>query len=125
MAFGKVVGIFNHESSEKQPKKLEIEARRVHCLLDETKLNKPFNKGHWDGYHPNVYTKCSKELADKLVSELCSILQNKDVTKYFLEMQIWWRDHQEADKTRIQKELSRSMDEEARQVALGKLTEYE
>lgn len=42
-----------------------------------------------------------KKYLDKLTSELCSKLKTTDVTKYSLELQMWWRDHQEADRNRI------------------------
>ena len=42
------------------------------------------------------------ERLDELVSLLCSKLKGKDVSKYSLEMQIWWRDHQRADQARIE-----------------------
>lgn len=55
-----------------------------------------------NGYHPNVYNKPVN--GDKLVAELCAALMITDVTKYSLEMQIWWRDHQAADRERIARE---------------------
>lgn len=79
---------------------LEIGISRVACLLDEVKRGKKIKKNEWDGYHPKVYNNVSRELGDKLTEELCSFLQDKDVTKYSLECQMWWRDHQEADKKR-------------------------
>lgn len=83
---------------------LEVEISKVACLLGELKGVK-INKSHWEGYHPNIYGKVTKKLADKLTSQLCLILRNEDVSKYSLEMQMWWRDHQEADKKRIEEEL--------------------
>jgi hypothetical protein len=40
-------------------------------------------------------------------------------------MQIWWRDHQKADKKRIEKELKEHTDLIAKQNAIEKLTDYE
>jgi hypothetical protein len=74
----------------------EIEISKVACLLDELD-GKKFEKSHWNGYHPKVYCKVTRELGDKLVAELCGKLQNLDVKNYSLEMQMWWRDHQAAD----------------------------
>lgn len=62
---------------------------------------------------------------DKDVSKLCSICQKIDVSKYSLELQIWWRDHQEADKKRIQKEINDKKDKKLKEKALSKLTSYE
>lgn len=67
----------------------ERELSRVACLLDELD-GKPIDQSHWRGsagpYHPAVYSRCiTKEDADRM---------------YSLEMQMWWRDHQAADKAR-------------------------
>lgn len=79
---------------------LELETSKVACLLDELS-GKPIDKNCWDGYHSRVYNKCSRELANELTLKLCSKLKKVDVTKYSLEMQIWWRDHQEIDKSKL------------------------
>lgn len=103
----------------------EVELSRVACLLDELdgKTSKP---SYWDGYHPLVYTKnIGKEVGDQMVRRLCESLQNEDVSKFSLEMQIWWRDHQEADKTRIGQELAKARKEEEREAVLGRLTPHE
>ena len=33
----------------------EKELSKIACLLDELD-GKPFNKNHWEGYHPKVYS---------------------------------------------------------------------
>lgn len=101
----------------------EIKLSQVACLLDEIGGQKEINKLHWDGYHPNVYGKNID--GDALVSELCGRLQNDDVTKRSLEMQIWWRDHQEADKTRIENEIQSQKTQAEKTAILEKLTPYE
>lgn len=100
----------------------EVALSRVACLLDELD-GKPIDKCHWNGYHPKVYSKPVD--ADSLVSTLCSRLQDVDITQHSLEMQIWWRDHQKADKERLEREIEQQASEEAKQAALGKLTPYE
>lgn len=107
-----------------KPTQIELEISRVACLLDELDGRK-INKDHWDGYHPRVYNKFDKNIADKLTKELCSRLQKDEVSKYSLEMQIWWRDHQEADKKRLKKEIAARKTEKAKKAALAKLTPYE
>lgn len=103
----------------------ERELSRVACLLMEFD-GKKYKKSWWDGYHPDVYGACSKEKADQMVADLCSKLQSvEDVTKYSLEMQIWWRDHQAADKARLKKEISEQKKEADKQAALAKLSNYE
>ncbi len=80
----------------------ERELSRVACLLDEL-AGKTWERSHWNGYHPRVYNKADRSMGDQMVRELCSALQERDVTQYSLEMQIWWRDHQAADKARGEK----------------------
>lgn len=99
---------------------------RVHCLLEELDGKATIEPSHWRGYHPKVYNKhISREEADALVATLCARLQATDVTRYSLEMQIWWRDHQRADKARIERDLKKAKDATARKAALAKLTPYE
>ena len=108
-----------------EPTKHEENLSVVYGLLDEIKTGKlPDNYG--DGFDKRVYNKgLSKEHLDKKTEELCSKLQKLDVTKYSLEMQIWWRDHQKADKKRIEKEMKAIKEEKARKKAISKLTPYE
>ena len=56
---------------------------------------------------------------------LCEFCQNNDVTKYSLELQIWWRDHQEADRKRLEREMQEQKEGKERDAALAKLTDYE
>ena len=103
----------------------EVKLSRVACLLDELD-GKPINKSYWYGYHPAVYNRHESTFnADEMVAELCSRLQKVDPTQYSLELQIWWRDHQKADKTRLEYEMARQKDEQDRKTALEKLTPYE
>ena len=62
---------------------------------------------------------------NQLVDKLCKRLQRRDVTKLSLEMQIWWRDHQKADKARLQEEMKQLKDKKLRKAALAKLSPYE
>lgn len=101
----------------------EIYFSRVACLLDELDGKKKIDRSHWDGYHPRVYNQSVN--GDALVSELCSRLQDADVSKCSLEMQLWWRDHQEADKKRLMVELEEAKKKSEREAAVAKLTPYE
>lgn len=108
------------------PNDAEKSASLMLCLLDELDGKKHRNKSHLDGYHPKAYMKnCSKDTLDKLTVELCSKLQKVDVTKYSLELQIWWRDHQAADKARVEQELRDRLQKADKEAALAKLTPYE
>lgn len=105
---------------------LEKELSQVACILDEVKLGKEIDKNHWEGYHPSVYQKpLTKKQADAMVEELCAILQKKNIKKFSLEAQVWWRDHQIADKKRIENELQSLKEKKARALALHKLSQYE
>lgn len=102
---------------------LERRLSQVACLLDELAGKPKIDKAHWGGYHPRVYSASFD--ADALVAELCSKLQSVDVTQCSLEMQMWWRDHQAADKARIAVEIQRHKEEADRAAAIEKLTPYE
>lgn len=105
-----------------EPTRQERDLSRVACLIDE--LNgKKIDSTQWDGFHPRVYGQNVDNNA--LVLELCSRLQNVDVTKYSLEMQIWWRDHQIADKKRVKEEVKKAKEQKDLENVLAKLTPYE
>jgi hypothetical protein len=103
----------------------EINLSVVYGLLDEFETGKlPSNFG--DGYDNRVYNKkLTKEHLDEKTKELCSKLQTVDVSKFSLEMQIWWRDHQKADKERLEKEIAEHQENKAKEIALSKLSDYE
>lgn len=97
----------------------------VACLLDELD-GITTTKSWWEGYHPRVYNNYTKEKVDKMVAELCSRLQEvEDITKCSLEMQIWWRDHQRADKARIEAELEAQKRQADREALINRLSKYE
>jgi len=107
------------------PNLREIAGSKVATLLDEL-TGKEFNKSHWRGHHPKVYNnRISQDELDRLTATLCSKLQTADVTKYSLELQTWWRDHQLIDKRRVEQEIKEEKDERAKDEALAKLTDYE
>ena len=111
------------------PRDMEISLSRVACLLDELD-GKQIDPTHWRGFHPKAYNKVMNGDgqaidADALVDKLCARLRNSDVSKYSLEMQIWWRDHQNADKEKIAGEIQQKITEEEKLAALEKLTPYE
>lgn len=81
---------------------LEVELSRVYLLLDEVKKGRhvdPESRA-WHGYDGRAYCRGYKAQLDEAVRELCGLLQGKDVSRNSLELQIWWRDHQEADAKR-------------------------
>ena len=103
----------------------EINLSVIYGLLDELKTGK-LPKEFGDGYDKRVYNKgLSKEHVDKKTAELCSKLQEIDITKYSLEMQMWWRDHKKADAARLKSEIKSHKDKDAKEKAIAKLTPYE
>jgi hypothetical protein len=107
-----------------EPTSLEIETSKVAYLLDEIEsgeVNSSFN----GGTHPDVYGKCDQTLANNLTARLCDVLKETGASKYSLEMQIWWRDHQAKDRKREQEEKSEREQQKIRKAALSKLTKRE
>lgn len=100
---------------------LEIETSRMACLIDEMN-GRAINKDWWKGYHPRAYCRSSQEMADSMTEYLCSRLQSINVKLYSLEMQMWWRDHQAADKAKAEAEIAKARDDNDRKIALSKLT---
>jgi hypothetical protein len=105
----------------------EIEISRVLCLLKELETGKPVdtNSSEWQGYHSMIYNK-NYGSGDQYVAELCGKLKKiKNIKKYSLEMQIWWREHQKADAIRIKREKEQKAKEKLRKQALAKLSDEE
>jgi hypothetical protein len=114
-------------SEYQEPNECEIENAKVLALLEELKTGK-LPKWHGDGSYSKVYNNTTQELLDKNTEKLCSNLQKltPNVIKgASLEMQIWWRDHQEADKKRIKAELKAISNEKLKAKAISKLTSHE
>jgi len=115
------------DGSYMNPTELEKNLSQVYGLLDELKTGK-LSKDYGSGYDNRIYNKGLKqEHLDKKVAELCSAITKSKfkITKYSLEMQVWWRDHQKADKERLKKEAKEEKDAVARKKALAKLTPAE
>jgi hypothetical protein len=108
-----------------EPTALEIEASRVAYLLDEIESGEMNSSKFNGGTHPQVYGKCDQTLANNLTIRLCDALKECGASKYSLEMQIWWRDHQAKDRKREQEEKSEREREQIRKAALSKLTKQE
>lgn len=104
---------------------MEIEHSKVLALLKELKTGK-LHSFFGDGYHKDVYNKTTKGILDEKVVELCSKLQDvEDIKKYSLEMQMWWRDHQKADKDRIKRIAQSKKEAKDKEGLLSKLSPYE
>jgi hypothetical protein len=111
-----------------EPTALEVNLSRVLLLQNELATGEPVDTKSraWHGTLRGVYGKnITKERLDAEVAFLCETLQRIDVSKYSLEMQIWWRDHQEADRIREAKEKEENEYQAIRAAALKKLTNKE
>lgn len=107
---------------------LEIELSRVLMLTEELNTGVPVDShsSDWNGYKKGVYNGGDlKKRADEATANLCSRLQKTDVSKYSPEMQIWWRDHQAADRAREAKEKQYGERNALRASGLSKLTSEE
>lgn len=113
-------------SDHMYPHPNEVIASQCLTILDE--LNgKKFNKDNYGGYHPDAYNVgITKKGCDSLTAQVCEkmteIEKRQDISKYSLELQIWWRDHQLADKERFKKDLDIIEKEKLKKKALSKLT---
>ena len=111
------------------PTGLEREISRVYCLLEEIETGKPVDtkSGNWDGYHPSVYGQpVGRKQGDEAVARLCGILRKtRNIKKYSLEMQMWWRDHQEADRARERRERKDAEQKALAKSAMQKITKEE
>ena len=94
------------DSSHMESNPKEVTISRLYCFLGELKGRK-WKKAEYDGYHRDVYNKgLSEGTADIAADQLCTALKGiapEQIQKFSLELQMWWRDHKQADKARAQK----------------------
>lgn len=116
------------DSSHMEANRLEIELSRLSMLLDEFRTGEPVDpmSSGWNGYAVGVYNSATRDRTDKATAELCALLTAcPDVTKFSLEMQTWWRNHQRADAARLAREARDAEENKLRERALAKLTDEE
>lgn len=97
-----------------EPSGREVKSRELMRLLVEA--------GLWEGEVPYYGQVENLERHTQMMCDFCS---RSDVTQQSLEMQIWWRDHQAADKVRLEREQQSAKTEVEKRAALDKLTPYE
>ena len=116
-------------SSHMNANEYEIEAGRLMLVLDELAGHRAITAALWAraGYDPRVYSKSpDKATMDQLTKSACAALQRrKDIGALSLELQVWWRDHQEADRLRALAEVEATTSARDRKIAIAKLTPYE
>jgi len=106
------------DSSHLEADGREVESSKVREFLREV-TGKPFNHRRRAEYYGNVKT------LDADTAELCGICQTVDVSRFSLELQLWWRDHQEADAKKAADVKRQAEEAEARDRALRKLSDAE
>ena len=85
----------------------------VYRFLDELAGKSPKDR-------PWGFLRADQGDLDRLTAHLSGKLKSVDVTSYSLELQIWWRDNQKADRDREENRVL-----ELRNAALAKLTDEE
>ncbi len=103
-------------SDHMEPTAREQESMRVIGFLKEASL---LPNSEDFGIYGDV------EELDFHTTMLCKYCQTYDVTNHSLEMQIWWRDHQVADKRRVEEEINSTKRKTDRDELMNRLTEYE
>ena len=124
-SFNSKATIMPCDSSYQDPTSLEKNLSEVYNFLDE--LEDGIHRvHHGDGFDARVYNKgLPKSHLDEKTAELCKKLQGLDVSKYSLELQLWWRDHQRADKARVEMDIARAATEKERKELLSRLSPHE
>ena len=120
-------------SDYQEPTAAEVEHSKVLALLQELKTGK-LPKYYGDGTYKEVYNKTNtigdeaERPLDIKTRELCTALKTKtadEIKGYSLEMQLWWREHQKADKKRAAKSKGATKTNRIKKQALAKLTAEE
>ena len=91
------------DSSHMESTGLERELCRVLLLLEEVRTGVPVNPDSpdWGGYTKGVYGGADlRKRCDEATAELCSQMQTLNPRVFSPELQIWWRDHQKADRAK-------------------------
>jgi hypothetical protein len=108
----------------------EVTAGKLYLVHDEVFSGKRVTADTWShaGYDRRVYNQWRDIPRDQLVQAICAELESatpETLARYSLEVQMWWRDHQAADRDRIKKEEAKAAANQARASGLAKLTPEE
>lgn len=107
-----VSGYLNHNARER-------ESQRVLELIREARGMAFNHQNPFSEYYGKV------DELDADTAWLCDFCTRTDLTKYSLELQMWWRDHQAADERRKSSEQAKIEAAKIRTQALGKLSPEE
>jgi len=97
------------DSSHLRATGTEIRASEIMALKEELKTGK-LPEYYGNGYYSEVYGQPNAHNLDDGVRYLCRQLERKkpnEIKGYSLEMQMFWRDHQRADRMRKNEEIKR------------------
>ena len=112
-----------------EPTREELECSRLACLIDELD-GIPIDKNRWEGFHPKIYCQTydkynSPYNKGEMLYKLLARLRSDDVTRYSLEMQIWWRDYLKVEKEKTKTNNQKEKDKIDKAKAYNKLTDQE
>lgn len=96
------------------PSQSEITFEKLRSYMKETGVSEPASRKPWSQAH-----------LDSMTRLMCDFCKTHDVREYSLELQIWWRDHQEWDRKRREAKQRASERERLIASALSKLTKEE
>ena len=111
------------DSSHLEPSRREIELRLANACLAEIERGKPLSEAEINRRF-GCYGKGDLDAETKKLCAACEKLGPK-IQKMSLELQMWWRDHQKADKERIASEKAEAKKKKLAAKALAKLTTAE
>lgn len=101
------------------PSAYENTERDLNNLLDEIGEGTPrIGSG-------NIWGRMRNLSINEMTQMLCEWCQKNDVTEKSLELQIWWRDHQKADRKRTRREKNEQAQAKLAVQARKKLTTAE
>lgn len=91
-------------SDHMEPTTREKEFSVVLTFLEELKTGE-LNKDYLNGYNPPAYTQNpTQEQLNEATAQLCQEISEYTVTDFSLELQMWWRDHQEGEERRAKED---------------------
>lgn len=104
------------DGSHMAPNGFEVEMSKVMAIRDELRDEVDYvDLEAYRGYHPHVYNQGrSRDIQwrDEMVADLCSRikqLSEDEIKAHSLELQLWWREHQKADKAREAREKDKAI----------------
>lgn len=108
-----------------EPSPGEVNYSRVLCVLGELNGDK-VGRDWWRGYHPLIYNRgMTKAVMDEKTAEACEGCRKlgSRISNKSLELQMWYREHKEADLERREREIEAKRNKLVREKALAKLTD--